>query len=154
METVSTPVTVADVMTRSPETVGPNDYLLDAAKVMTERGVRHLPVIDDERKAVGILSDRDVQVALRKPKEFARPLGADTHGSLVSDAMSKPPLRVWAAENCASVAALFVQFRASAALVTSRDGTLEGIVSYVDLLRTLFPSSASTAEHFPIAPPT
>lgn len=140
MEASTTLLTVAEVMTKEPASVKPDDYLLDAAKLMGELGVRHLPVVDDNGKAVGILSDRDIKAAVRDPIEFVRGGGnGGEQPDQVRDAMSRPPLRVRATENCGDVAKLFVQFQASAMVVTTDDGTLEGIVSYVDLLRSISP---------------
>jgi CBS domain-containing protein len=50
---------VADVMTHSPITVSPDDDALAAAKLMGERRIRHLPVVQ-EGNVLGILGIRDV----------------------------------------------------------------------------------------------
>jgi CBS domain-containing protein len=140
MEASTTTMTVGEVMTREPATVKPDDYLMDAAKLMSEVSVRHLPVVDDNGKAVGILSDRDIRAAVLDPEEFVRAGGnGRAHPDRVRDAMSRPPLRVSATENCGDIARLFIQFRASATVVTAEDGALEGIVSYIDLLRSISP---------------
>ncbi len=51
------------VMTPNPDTVAPNDTALEALRKMSERGYRHLPVIDGER-VVGIVSIRDLYAAV------------------------------------------------------------------------------------------
>jgi CBS domain-containing protein len=48
-----------DVMTRSPLTVTPDVGILDAAQLMGERNLRHLPVVEGGN-LVGIVSIRDV----------------------------------------------------------------------------------------------
>ena len=48
----------ADVITVDPET-----SMMRAAKLMKEKGIRRLPVVDDKGKVVGMLSDRDVKEA-------------------------------------------------------------------------------------------
>jgi CBS domain-containing protein len=53
----STPV--ADYMTPAPEVLRPDSELADAAHVMLELGVRHLPIMRGER-LVGVLSMRDL----------------------------------------------------------------------------------------------
>jgi CBS domain-containing protein len=50
---------VGDVMTRSPVTVSPDDDALAAARLMGERRIRHLPVVQDGN-VLGILGIRDV----------------------------------------------------------------------------------------------
>ena len=52
-------VTAADVMTPQPVTVGPTDELADVAAVLLDRGVRAVPVVQDQR-LVGIISRHDI----------------------------------------------------------------------------------------------
>jgi CBS domain-containing protein len=54
---------VADYMTPAPKVLRPDSELADAAHVMLELGVRHLPIMRGER-LVGVLSMRDL---LRDP---------------------------------------------------------------------------------------
>jgi CBS domain-containing protein len=49
---------LAEVMTATPHTVPPTASALDAMRVMHERQVRHLPVVENGR-ALGVLSIRD-----------------------------------------------------------------------------------------------
>ncbi len=51
--------TVAEVMTPNPTTVAPNLKVTDAVVMMIERGFRHLPVINDAGKILGVFSARD-----------------------------------------------------------------------------------------------
>jgi len=53
------------VMTPNPDTVAPNDSAFEALRQMSERGYRHLPVVDGER-IVGIVSIRDIYAAVNK----------------------------------------------------------------------------------------
>ncbi len=50
------------VMTPNPDTIAPHDTARDALRRMTERGYRHLPVLDGARM-VGIVSIRDLYAA-------------------------------------------------------------------------------------------
>ena len=52
-------VPLGDVMTRSPLTVSPDVGIGDAARLMGERRVRHLPVVEGDM-VVGMLGIRDV----------------------------------------------------------------------------------------------
>ncbi len=52
---------LAEVMTREPDTIGPNAPVDDAIRRMDEFGYRHLPVVDG-REVVGVLSIRDVSI--------------------------------------------------------------------------------------------
>jgi len=50
---------VADVMTRSPRCVPPETRVTDAIVIMIERGFRHLPIVSDSGKILGVFSVRD-----------------------------------------------------------------------------------------------
>ena len=50
---------VSDYMTPAPEVLGPDSELSDAAHVMLELGIRHLPILQRGR-LVGVLSMRDL----------------------------------------------------------------------------------------------
>lgn len=50
-------------MTKDVITVDPEASMMRAAKLMKEKGIRRLPVVDDKGKVVGMLSDRDVKEA-------------------------------------------------------------------------------------------
>jgi CBS domain-containing protein len=54
---------VSDVMSKDLITVGPGTSLREAAGIMTEKWIRHLPVLDGG-KLVGIVSQRDLSGVL------------------------------------------------------------------------------------------
>ncbi len=57
-------VTVGDCITRGVKPVTPSLDLLDAAKVMRDKGFRHLIVVDDDGALYGVFSMRDLVVGL------------------------------------------------------------------------------------------
>ena len=50
---------VADVMTRHPYCVGPDLPVSEAVVIMIERGFRHLPIVSQASKIMGVFSVRD-----------------------------------------------------------------------------------------------
>ena len=58
---------VRDVMTAGPMTIAPEAPLETAVAVMRERRLRHLPVVDDAGRLVGIVTDRDIRSAILGP---------------------------------------------------------------------------------------
>ncbi|AQP47849.1 transcriptional regulator [Tessaracoccus aquimaris] len=80
-------------MTTSPFTVTPDQSIPDALSVMTERGVRHLPVVEG-RRVVGVISRNDIAAA--SPSK-ATTLSAQEATYLISKlkvgkVMSTPPV--------------------------------------------------------------
>ena len=51
---------VSEVMTRSPSSVGPELLVVEAARVMRERKIDQVPVVDGEGRPVGLLDVQDV----------------------------------------------------------------------------------------------
>jgi len=73
---LSTPV--SEVMSRDLVTVDPATSLRDAARIMADRWIRHLPVLDGDR-LVGVVSQRDLSGllagALNEPQALEQLLG-------------------------------------------------------------------------------
>jgi len=75
-------VQVGSVMTRELITAGPDDDLHELMDVMTERRVRHLPVMEDER-LVGIVSIGDlVKDIISEQKEIIQQLEQYISGNI------------------------------------------------------------------------
>ena len=56
--------TVGDVMSGEPSTVKPDQSLRKAARLMQEKSIRRLPVVDDSGKVIGILTPGDIVRAM------------------------------------------------------------------------------------------
>ncbi|NET55938.1 MAG: CBS domain-containing protein [Symploca sp. SIO2E6] len=56
--------TVGEVMSNEPSTVKPDQPLRQAARLMQEKSIRRLPVIDDSGKVIGILTPGDIVRAM------------------------------------------------------------------------------------------
>ena len=48
-----------EVMTRDPDTIGPTEPAIEALRRMHDGGYRHLPVVDDGGRLIGVVSQRD-----------------------------------------------------------------------------------------------
>jgi acetoin utilization protein AcuB len=137
---------VKDVMTRAPYTIDPEAPIETATAVMRERGVRHLPVVDDTGKLMGMISDRDVRDAVFAPA-FAERLSASARRRLRTVAGTLESLRVkdvmsWGGMTTEPDALLA---QAAAVMFEGRGGSLAvvqkrrlvGIVTERDVLRAL-----------------
>jgi CBS domain-containing protein len=58
--------TVAEMMTPDPITVGPDDSIHDAGRIIAERKHNRLPVVDADGRLLGVISRLDVLEALTR----------------------------------------------------------------------------------------
>lgn len=49
-----------DIMSRNPVTCRVNDSVLDAAKVMKKENTGVVPIVDEQDRCVGVITDRDI----------------------------------------------------------------------------------------------
>ncbi|MBI4765486.1 MAG: CBS domain-containing protein [Deltaproteobacteria bacterium] len=52
-----------EMIQRTPVTIGPDESFFEARKMIQDKGIRHLPVVDKKNKLVGIVTDRDIRQA-------------------------------------------------------------------------------------------
>lgn len=122
-----------DIMTTSPICVTIRTRLGEAIEVMHENDVRHLPVLEGER-LVGILSDRDLR-ALWDPALDVRVGDGRVYDRRVSDFMSSDLITIAEEDDIDTVIDTFVDHKIGAVPVVDADGTLAGIISYLDILQ-------------------
>ncbi|RMG19883.1 MAG: CBS domain-containing protein, partial [Deltaproteobacteria bacterium] len=127
------------IMTRDPETVQAGDSLTNAILRMQTLGVRHLPVVDEEDRLVGILSDRDIRMAVGDPGEaLEHALESRLHDTLrVGEVMRKNVLTTRPDAPVREVAHGLSEWGIGAVPVVDEENRVVGIVSYTDLLRAL-----------------
>jgi CBS domain-containing protein len=133
----STPagLTAAELMTESLVTVSPGDALVEAARLMADHQIRHLPVVENGA-VVGMLSERDL---LPVADELGGDLAAADGAQLlkVGDAMTSSVTTISADASLADVSRTLLDHRIGAVPVVDRSRRPLGIVSYVDVLRAL-----------------
>ena len=61
---------VSEVMSRGVVTVGPEEGIAEAAKIMVVQDVKRLPVVDDEERLLGIISRLDIVAVFTRPDEI------------------------------------------------------------------------------------
>jgi acetoin utilization protein AcuB len=120
--------TVQRFMTVSPQVVSSRHTLAQAHQTMRDKGVRHLPVVDDG-KLVGIVSQRDLYL-LETLK------GVDIARELVEEAMSAEPIAVGPDAALDEVAEQMAERKHGSAVVVDR-GAVVGIFTTTDALRAL-----------------
>jgi CBS domain-containing protein len=127
---------VRSVMRPAPVAAAADTSLLDAAALMSDRDVRHLPVVTEDGRVVGILSDRDVRAAVGDPRRLLEDPGAlaKARALKVGQVMSRTVIAAHEDEPLATATAHFVQERIGALPVVNEQRRLVGILSYLDVL--------------------
>jgi CBS domain-containing protein len=123
------------IMNRNLAAVGPKASLLGAAKLMGDENVGCVLVVDEKKKPIGILTDRDVVV-----RGLAR--GASLETATVDSAMSPHPFTARRNDPIMLVARKMADKGVRRIPVVDEDETAVGIVSVDDLL-TVFISEIS-----------
>jgi acetoin utilization protein AcuB len=121
---------VRDIMSSPAVSIPPAMTLEDAYRMMQERGIRHLPVLDEGR-LVGVITDRDLRLAT---STFVRsPLSLQGR---VSEVMCAEPMTAEAGDPVEDVA-FRMRERKIGCLPVMDDGQLIGIITGLDLLDAL-----------------
>lgn len=148
------PHIVSDVMTRDVATVERRTAFKDVVRLMQDRKVSAVPVVDRGDKVLGIVSEADLL-----PKEEFRDSDPDRYtqlrrlsdlakaGSLTAEElMTSPALTVRADATLAQAAREMARARVKRLPVVDTEGRLEGIVSRADLLKVFLRDDEDIAE--------
>jgi CBS domain-containing protein len=134
-------LTVGDLMTEQPRVTEADTPLREAAVEMVQAGLGALPVVDDERRLVGLLGDRDLlrdlltSVVLGSPIGKASPRATDRRRR-VRDVMTRQVLCVAPEQPLAEVVSLMINKNVERVPVV-RQGQLVGFLTRSDILRQL-----------------
>ncbi len=121
---------VRDIMITPAVAVFPETTLREAYRMLGEKGIRHLPVLEGTR-LVGVVTDRDLRLATSSLA--ASPLPPD---SPVAAVMSRDPMTADAADPVED-AARVMRDRKIGCLPVMDDDRLIGIITGLDLLDAL-----------------
>ena len=128
-----------DLMTENPVAVFATSTVSEAVQIFQALDIRHLPVVNEQRELVGMLSDRDLR-GLALPHLIDSEWIGTIQTALdarVSSVMSGGALCVDKEADVTEIVDLIVDQKIGAVPVVDADNRLVGIVSYVDLLKRL-----------------
>jgi acetoin utilization protein AcuB len=130
---------IKDWMTKDVITVDPETSMMRAAKVMKEKGIRRLPVVDEKGKVLGMLSDRDVKEA--SPSKATT---LDVHQLYyllseikVKNIMTPNPITIRESETVVKCAAMMHDKKISGIPVLNDKDELVGIMTQNEVYRVL-----------------
>ena len=152
-------LTVKNIMTRDLITVSPDTEIVHAAKLLLEKGINGIPVVDKKGELVGIICQSDLiaqQKRLPIPSVFTLldgfiPLTSMKHfekavqkiaATTVADAMTPNPVTVQTDTSIEELASLMVD-KSFHTLPVVDEGKLVGVVGKEDVLKTLTSESES-----------
>jgi len=122
-------------MTRGPVTVTPDDTLAHALRLTREHRIRHLPVVDGGGRLVGILSDRDIRLAMPSPLTTHDAERVDFLGRTpIAAVMIREVVTASGHDPVEDAAKLLYRHRIGSLPVVDAAGRLEGILTETDLL--------------------
>ncbi|MFB6614293.1 CBS domain-containing protein [Streptomyces sp. NPDC085524] len=126
---------VADLMTDEVVSVAPATAFKDVVKLLAQYDISGLPVLDEEDRVVGVVSQTDVLAhaapGAQAPPHDAAPSRPTTAGEI----MSAPAVTVLAGETAADAARLLTRRGIERLPVVDEEDRLVGIVTRRDLLR-------------------
>jgi acetoin utilization protein AcuB len=125
---------VEEIMKRAVATLFPEDSIADAIKLMADKKIRHIPIIDENQFIIGLVSDRDIKDAApsifhwdEHSSDFEKPVKTIMN----TDVITGHPL-----DFVEEISAVFYEHHISC-LPIIKDKKLVGIVTETDLLHTL-----------------
>jgi len=118
--------TCLDIMTDNPTCCLPSDTIVAAARYMRDENVGSVPVVDDQQRLVGIITDRDV--ALRVVAE-----AYDPSGTTVQEIMTTHPVTCRPDAAMQRALDLKAQHQVRRILVVGDDRRLLGIIAQADI---------------------
>ena len=129
-------VKVKDRMTHNPAVVTPEESLKDAIGKMQQGHFRHLPVVDNAGKLIGVLSDRDIRL-ISPSLAFVRKGDAMVQLSLltVQQAAVFDPIFIKPETTLKEAAELMLRWQVGGLPVADDNDKLIGVITYTDLLR-------------------
>jgi len=148
--------TVADIMEPNPPAAGVDEDVQSVIAQMRERGLPGIPVVDSDRKVVGIVTDSDLiisdeQADLHLP-HFLNLMGGiiflepmkhfedrlrKAFATEVTDLMTPDPICVHPDDPAGEAARLIASKHHNRLPVIDDDGRLVGVVTRVDVLAAL-----------------
>jgi CBS domain-containing protein len=145
-------VKVKEIMTTEVVTVSPEAPMREVARLLVERRISGVPVVDGAGRLLGVVSETDiVQKEARAPRSrggFLRWLDLDSgeiraklDARTAGEAMTSPALTIDASQTVNAAASLMLA-RGCKRLPVTHGGALVGIVSRSDLVRAFVRTDA------------
>jgi len=117
---------VRKIMTKNPPIAHPEDKVRDVAKMMVEKKVQQLPVVQDG-KLVGMIASYDLWRDSMTP--------GDDDNKLVRDVMTTRVIKITPKDKVGTAAELFMDKRFQTLPVVNLQNELKGVITAFDVIR-------------------
>jgi len=127
---------VKERMSKNPAMVKPDDGLKDAIWKMERGHFRHLPVVDEKDKLIGMLTDRDIRL-IRPSLAFVKKEEADVQlwSIAVQQAAVFDPVRVKPETSLKEAADVMLRWHVGGLPVVDDHENVVGVITYTDILK-------------------
>lgn len=116
---------VKQFMTDGIEALSPNETVLNASRLMKKHNIGSIPVIDEDSKVIGLITDRDIVIRV-----FADILPMNTK---VESVMTKPVFTIEQTEEVGAAISLMADKQVRRLPVVDHEQKLVGMISLGDL---------------------
>ncbi|MBP1947824.1 acetoin utilization AcuB family protein [Virgibacillus litoralis] len=124
---------VEEIMKKEIITLPKTASIAEALQLLHENRIRHIPIIDDNRCVIGIVSDRDVRDA--SPSILKKDADQSTLENEIQSIMTQDVITVHPLDFVEEIARVFYD-EAFACLPVVRENKLVGIITERDMLHT------------------
>ncbi len=123
-------------MTTNVISAGPEMSIAEAREIMAKNGIRHLPVVSEDKTLLGIVTDRDIRTAMPSAV-LGQAGGAENRLAdiKVKEIMTTRPVTVSPCQTLEDALLMMEMHKVGAFPVVDQVGKLQGIISIRDLLR-------------------
>lgn len=145
--TIGYEMLVRDVMTKGVITTQKYENIMNVANILAERNISGLPVVDEGKRVLGIITQADIlsMVGVRREHTFkdllkhmlGEPLHERKVGDIVGDIMTAPAIRVNPDANIAEATKIMDEKKIRRLLVVDKTNVLLGIISRADILKAV-----------------
>lgn len=129
---------VRDRMTTTPITVMPDTPFMAAVRLMHKHRFRRLPVVDEEGRLIGIVTERDLLFALPSPSSSPSALELDhmLFKLRVGEIMIKNVISIQPDVPIEEAARVILEKKIGGLPVVADDNTVVGVITESDIFRT------------------
>ena len=127
-------LTVSEIMTREPYTLGPDSNLAEARQLMAEHHIRHIPVLSNDGSLVGLVSQRDVLAAEDSSVVSSQQAIDATDRYVALSSVMTAPVQTVDERDSLRGTAIILQKSKVGCLPVLRDGDLIGIITDTDFV--------------------